>query len=297
MPCYHPINGWRSNTLEPSGKRKIVFSASKAWIDNPVKIPCGQCIGCRLERSRQWAIRCVHEASLYEANSFITLTYDDKNMPPNNSLQKRDYQLFMKRLRKYYTPQKIRFFHCGEYGDNLGRPHYHALLFNLEFSDKTLWKEHNENKLYVSETLNQIWGKGYCLIGNVTFESAAYVARYVVKKINGPASAAHYKKRSPEYTTMSRRPGIGKGWYEKYNQDVYPDDFVVLRGRKMQPPRYYDNQLETQAQETYKEIKIQRGLDDPKRDADNTYARLAVREAIQRGKMEQLKRPLESEDL
>jgi len=267
------------------------------WIDQPIEVPCGQCIGCRLERSRQWAIRCVHESSLYEANSFITLTYDDKNMPTNASLKKRDFQLFMKRLRKYYTPRKIRFFHCGEYGDKLGRPHYHAIIFNLDFEDKIPYKKQNENQLYVSPILEKIWGKGFCIIGDVTFESAAYVARYVVKKINGPRAETHYKNKAPEYTTMSRRPGIGKEWYKKFSGDVYPDDFVVLRGRKMQPPRYYDKQLEADAEEQYKKIKVERSMDDPKRDANNTYSRLAVREEVQRRKLEQLTRPLESEDI
>ena len=297
MTCFHPLKAWRSKTLEPSGKRKIVFSASKAWIDQPVELPCGQCIGCRLERSRQWAIRCVHESSLYDANSFITLTYDEQNMPPNQSLQKRDFQLFMKRLRKYYTPQKIRFFHCGEYGDHLGRPHYHAILFNLEFADKVLHKVHNGNKIYTSPILEKIWGKGFCIIGAVTFESAAYVARYVVKKINGPRAEEHYKKRVPEYTTMSRRPGIGKEWYNKFKSDVYPDDFVVVREQRMMPPRYYDKQLEGESEELYKKLKVERSMDDPRRNANNTYKRLAVREEVQRRKLEQLKRPLDSEEL
>lgn len=298
MPCYHPLKGWRSKTVEPSGKRKIIFNASEAWVDVPIIVPCGQCIGCRLERSRQWAVRCVHEASLYEANSFITLTYSDKHMPKNGSLsrgKRSHFQLFMKRLRKKNTGKKIRFFHCGEYGEKLGRPHYHAILFNHEFEDKVLHSEHNESKLYVSKDLEKIWGKGFCIIGDVTFESAAYVARYVVKKINGARAKAHYKERAQEYTTMSRRPGIGKKWFERYIRDIYPDDFVIMRGKKMRPPRYYDVMLERDYAEEYADIKRGRQIDNPVRDDDNTHARLAIREQVQLRKLEQLKRPYERE--
>lgn len=296
MPCYHPLKGWRAKDLEPSGKRKVVFNAADAWTDVPVELPCGQCIGCRLERSRQWAIRCVHEASLYERNSFITLTYDSLNIPKNNSLNKRDFQLFMKRLRKHYHPRKIRFFHCGEYGEKLGRPHYHAILFNLDFEDKVLHKNQNGQDLYWSPILEKIWGKGFCTTGDVTFESAAYVARYVTKKINGPHAKAHYQERKPEYTTMSRRPGIAKDWYRKFADDVYPDDFVVVRGKKMQPPRFYDQQLEKEAETEYKKIKRKRSMDDPKRNADNTSARLRVREKVQYSKVAHLPRTLEKEE-
>ena len=156
MACYHPMQGYRSAEVTKNGKRKIVFSPQKGYIDLPVKVACGQCIGCRLERSRQWAIRCVNEASLYRGNCFITLTYSDEYLPQNKSLDKRDFQLFMKRLRKEFSSERIRYFHCGEYGcsckvcglsaklcrrvgcgsfvEGLGRPHYHALFFFMFIS-------------------------------------------------------------------------------------------------------------------------------------------------------------------
>lgn len=146
MPCYYPLDGWRSKKPNQNGRFPVVFTADEAQIDMPMKIPCGNCIGCRLERSRQWAIRCLHESSLYDDNCFITLTYNEENLPYGESLNKRDFQLFMKKLRKAIAPKKIRFFACGEYGtnqdltnlDTLGRPHFHAIIFNHDFADKTL---------------------------------------------------------------------------------------------------------------------------------------------------------------
>ena len=118
MPCYYPLQGWRSKELTKNGKRAIVFDRKKGYVDQPLEVPCGQCIGCRLDRSRDWALRCIHEAQLHEDNSYITLTYDDDNLPANASLDKSDFQKFMKRLRKSLGDKKVRFFHCGEYGEN-----------------------------------------------------------------------------------------------------------------------------------------------------------------------------------
>ena len=236
MPCYSPLQAWRSRQTNPSGKRGMVFSPEKALApDDPMDIACGQCIGCRLERSRQWAVRCVHEASLYEDNCFITLTFDDENLNKREnplSVDVSDFQKFMKRLRKKYG-KGIRFFHCGEYGDLYGRPHYHACLFNHDFDDRRLYSVRDDVRLYTSESLQELWPFGFSSVGDVTFDSAAYVARYIMKKINGENAWHHYSEidfdtgeiinqRKPEYTTMSRRPGIGKGWYEKFKNDLYP---------------------------------------------------------------------------
>lgn len=206
-----------------------------------VKLPCGQCIGCRLERSRQWAIRCVHEASLHKENCFITLTYDEEHIPKDHSLNKRDFTLFMKKLRKKYG-SKIRFFMCGEYGDQLLRPHYHACLFNFRPPDLLPWAVRADKiTLYRSAAMEKLWSRGYVTVGDVSFESAAYVARYVVKKVTGSKAADYYRDKLPEYTNQSRRPGIAAGWLEKYKTDVYPLDKIVIRdGTQCRPPRYYD---------------------------------------------------------
>lgn len=251
MVCYYPLQGYRARYVNDSGRRPVVFNRNDGFSDMPVSVPCGQCIGCRLERSRQWAIRCVHEAQLYQDNCFITLTYSNEYLPVDGSLDITHFQKFMKRLRKRFG-KGIRYFHCGEYGAKYRRPHYHAILFNFDFKDKYLWKEENAFKLCRSPVLERLWPFGHSSVGTATFESAAYVARYILKKVNGDAADAHYLggldvdsgevfKLKPEYTTMSRRPGIGKAWFDKYKDDVFPyDEVVLLKRGKMRPPKYYD---------------------------------------------------------
>lgn len=303
MACFHPITAWYSKFKNPSGKRSLVFNPKFAeQRDDPIDIACGQCVGCRLERSRQWAIRCVHEASLYESNCFITLTFSPDALQQREnewSLDVRDYQLFMKRLRKKYG-SKIRFFHCGEYGEKHKRPHYHACLFNFDFPDKKLWRTVNGNNLYISESLCDLWPYGFSTIGDVTFESAAYVSRYIMKKVTGSAADEHYhwvdeetgetKPLKPEYTTMSRRPGIGKGWFDKYESDVFPDDFVVINGKKMRPPKYYDSLLEQTRPFEFDYIKDQRKIKALDFQDNNTHDRLEVREKVQLARLEKLPR-------
>lgn len=301
------MSGYRSRTTNASGKRGITFNINQGFKDQPVEIPCGQCIGCKLERSRQWAMRCVHEASLHENNMFLTLTYNNEKLPKDNSLNKKHFQDFMKRYRKWSPHSKIRYFHCGEYGENFARPHYHAIIFGHEFADKKLHKQNNNgDHLYTSEKLNELWTHGYCLIGNVTFESAAYVARYVTKKITGENALYYYNEidpetgellteRTPEYVTMSRRPGIGKQWFDRFNTDVFPSDEVILRGKKLKPPKYYSKLHEIADPQTHAKLKRQRiaAAKDPKIAQHNTYERLQVREFIQQEKFKQLKRNYE----
>lgn len=302
MTCYHPLTGYRSRDLNANGKRSIVFSVSEGYSDLPVKLPCGQCIGCRLERSRQWAMRCVHEAKLHDRNSFITLTYSDENLPKDGSLQVKHFQDFMKRLRWHCG--SVRYFHCGEYGEKFGRPHYHACLFGFDFPDKTHYKTVRGNRLYTSELLNSLWeNKGFCIIGDVTFESAAYVARYITKKITGPKAEDHYSRvnskgeifsLAPEYTTMSRRPGIARDWFKQFSSDVYPKDFVTLRGKKLKPPKYYDSLYEIMSPKEMETLKRERRRNAAKQAENNTYERLRVREKIQLYIAKLLKRSYEN---
>ncbi len=300
MPCYHPLEGYRSRFRNPSGKRGIVFNRRDAHVDQPVTVPCGQCIGCRLERSRQWAIRCVHESSLHDDNCFLTLTYDDDHLPATGTLVKKHFQDFMKRLRKRFSHKKIMYFHCGEYGETTARPHYHAILFGHDFSDKELIKEKNDNKIYFSETLQSLWGHGLCSIGAVTFESAAYVARYVMKKVTGEAAQSHYERivpetgeivnLLPEYITMSLKPAIGKNWYLKFNDDVWPDDFVVMRGKKMKPPKYYQGLYELEEPDSVVQLKLDRIKAASLNKAESTPERLAIREHVKKSQIKQLSR-------
>jgi len=299
MPCYKPLQAFYSDSLNvKTGKRIISFlksefnSSSLIPVEDRLSLPCGRCIGCRLERSRQWALRCVHEASLYEDNCFITLTYDDFHLPSDGSLVKRDFQLFMKRFRKRFG-NGIRFFHCGEYGERFQRPHYHAAIFNFDFPDKELFKTKQGIKLFVSDALRELWPFGFSTVGSLTFESAAYVARYVMKKVSGPSADDHYKGRLPEYTTMSRRPGIGKDWFDLYSSDVYPSDECIVRGRSCKPPRYYDSLLESDNPDLLAQIKVNRQTAALLRVVDNSTERLLVRERCKELQISKLVRELD----
>lgn len=306
MPCYSYLHGFEARSKTADKKRTITFRPSSSIRQKPIDLPCGQCIGCRLERSRQWAVRCMHEASLYTDNAFITLTYNDQNIPPNGTLVKEHFQKFMKRLRKSIAPKPVRYYHCGEYGEKLQRPHYHALLFGHDFEDKKFFSSKNNNSVYTSDSLSKLWPYGFSVSGAVTFDSAAYVARYVMKKVTGARAIEHYQGRIPEYTTMSRRPGIGKGWYEKYKTDVYPLDRVVVRGNSTRPPRFYDYLLGLEDRAQFELIKIQREekngrhfvtdrLSDGStiRVSDNDFGRLLIKEEVKKAQIQNLVRPLE----
>jgi len=306
MPCYKPLKGYRAKTKNPSGKYSITFNVKQGYLDMPMQVPCGQCIGCRLERSRQWAMRCMHEASLHRDNAFLTLTFNNENLNENGTLVKRDFQLFMKRYRKKFPHLKIRYYHCGEYGDMNKRPHHHAIIFGHDFQDKYLWQVKNGNNYYRSETLEELWPHGYCIIGGVTFDSAAYVARYILKKRTGKNVGDHYevvnKKTGevnellPEYTTMSRRPGIAREWYEKYKDDVFPSDEVSMNGKLMKPPKYYDSLYEVENPEEFKYMKGRRKQLAKENACDNTPDRLEIKEACKTIQTKQLIRSYENEE-
>lgn len=281
MPCYSPLTGYYSRDVGASGKRGITFQRSASFSGVPMKLPCGQCIGCRLERSRQWAIRCVHETKLHEHNEFVTLTYDNEHLPAGGTLVKRDLQLFMKRLRKM-CGNGIRFYACGEYGETTGRPHYHLLLFNCTFPDKVFYKraKRGEN-LYKSAMLYKLWPLGHNVIGAVTFDSAAYVARYLIGKHLGDPTESRLGDRLPEFTLMSRRPGIGAGWFEKYMREAYADDSVIMNGKRIRPPRYYDTKFELVDSKRLAKLKQKRRRKALVRRADNSPERRRVRARIQ----------------
>lgn len=238
-------------------------------------------------------MRCVYEAKEYEKNCFITLTYDNEHCPENSSLVKRDLQLFMKKLRKKYG-EKIRFYACGEYGEKYDRPHYHACIFNHDFEDKVLWSVREDINLYRSKSLEKMWPYGFSTIGDVTFESAAYVARYVMKKIYGDKAEQHYKGRVPEFTNMSRRPGIGKGFLMKFISDVYPGDKVVIKnGLILRPPKYYDSIYEKIDPAGMEEIKKRR--QENHNDYEMQGFRLRCKRRLKEKKLKQLKRGFENE--
>ena len=303
MPCYHPMPAVRLS----DGSVKFV-SRNKRGVEGTLELPCGQCIGCRLERSRQWAMRCLHEASLYDRNSFITLTYDDSNLPPGGSLSYSDFQRFMKRLRKRIG-SKVRFYAGGEYGEQgTIRPHFHACLFGYDFPDKVYYKKSSSgSRIYTSKLLESLWPYGLSSIGDVTFESAAYIARYCVAKRTGDAAKEWYKcdefvdedgvirdSVTPEFNRMSLKPGIGSRWLEKFQTDVYPRDYVVVNGVKVKPPKYYDVLFEKENPGVFSDLVAQRELDmaNLKKVDHLEYwpERMAVKEQVQLAQSSQLKR-------
>lgn len=307
MPCYHPMQAYLP--VPGSASKKVIFNPD---IDHgaQVNLPCGQCIGCRLEYSRQWAVRCVHESKLYQHNCFITLTFDSENLPKDESLDVKVFQDFMKRFRKrvrsksfidkygFYC-KKLRFFHCGEYGEIRGRPHYHACIFNFDFPDRKYYKTRKGVRLYTSEELSSLWPFGFCSVGDVTFESAAYVARYVTKKITGKAKDCHYRDigvvdedtgevfaKKQEYTTMSRRPGIGKDYYSKFKDDFYPSDMIVIRNDvKCKPPKYYDSLYEQDDECKSELLKLRRVDNMDRLRYDYTESRLKTREVVKKAQL------------
>ena len=261
MSCDFPLTAWRSKDVDSwrNGKAPMVFREDLGYPNTKMDLPCGQCAGCRLDRARSWAIRCIHEASLHRENCFLTLTYDNEHLPENQSLRPDDIVLFLKRLRKLLSPKKIRFLQCGEYGDEGARPHHHMLLFGHDFPDKLLLR-HGDNPLYASQTLTTLWGQGFCSIGALTFDSACYTARYILKKITGDKAGEHYNGRVPEYITMSRRPGIAADWFNRFAiGDIYAHDKCVVRaGFLARPPKYYDRLYEAVDPNHYALIKRQR---------------------------------------
>ena len=269
------LEGYRSAIVNPlTGKRPIVWNLREGYHDlSRVKVPCGGCIFCRVDRSRQMAIRCVHESSLFDDNCFLTLTYRDEHVPVNKSLDYDALPDFMRSLRKRFG-SGIRSYGCGEYGSFYDRPHYHLLLFNFNFPDRYYWKDLKGHSLYRSDVLESLWPYGFSTIGELSFDSAAYVARYVMKKLNGSKaqdkyygycnldsySEVFYLRQPEKAMAVSRMPGLGASWFQKFKSDLYPGDRVVLNGKKLPVPRYYDKLLEVDDPELFSNVKRHRRL-------------------------------------
>lgn len=305
MPCYAPLYGFKSRHVNPSGKRSIVFNRSEGFADLPVTVPCGSCVGCVSERARQWAVRCMHEASLHDENCFLTLTYDDKHIPANGQLDKKAFPKFIRRIRKAYHGKRIRYFMAGEYGSRTLRPHYHCILFGFDFNDKVYFTTRKGHRCYISAELARFWPFGLCEIGDVTFESAAYVARYCVKKrrhysnveeVAGPIGegvtgfGADDIGFVEEYAQMSRRPGIGAEWIDRFGDEVFRADSVIVNGVECKPPRYYECRYEKVNEERVRAIKRKRDRD---RDVEeSTPERLQAREKVALAKLKLKERGL-----
>lgn len=262
--CTTPLQAWRDRKVGKNGKRGIVFKKNEGFSDQELEIGCGQCIECRMERSRVWAVRCCNEAQWNEEEGrpscFLTLTYNDDNLPFVKSktkkgeyyqtLVKRDIQLFLKRIRRK-TEADIRYFIAGEYGGQFGRPHYHALLFGWKPSDEVLCDVSGSgHPVYSSDLLDERWTHGNVYSQQMCFETAFYTASYALKKLVG--SGEYFKKKfgvesaeeyydgvQPEFNLVSKNPAIGLRYYEKYRTDIYPQDKLRINGLTIIPPRYY----------------------------------------------------------
>lgn len=315
MGCDFPLKAYRSASQRgESGKPLLTFNPLDAMNStSPMEIPCNNCMGCKLEKARQWSIRMMHEARYHSENCFLTITYNDENVPQDYGLHLRHLQLFIKRFRKSLTPtgklgkgpnqhvrawrvhntRKIRFFACGEYGDLNGRPHYHAIIFGYDPPDKILHSRSPSGELiYVTARLTALWGLGYVATQDVSHKSCSYVARYVTKKIKtgNDFGASRYLRLSPvdgalhsvrpEFAVMSRRPGLGKKFADEFKSDFYPSGYLVVEGVRQSPPKFYVSQLSEAEQQRLKRQARHLSLKHkPHTTTERRMARAAVRDA------------------
>lgn len=254
---------------------RIVSPYAESVVREYQEIPCGHCIDCRLKYSREWANRCMMELSYYEPVEcwFLTLTYDNEHLCDVNSdifpgtLVKEDLQRFWKRLRRYNEyhdiPGNIRYYACGEYGSNTLRPHYHAIVYGLPVVDLESWERSKSGfTLFRSPLLEKIWQNGIVCLSPVTWDTCAYTARYVLKKVDHDIKLYHKEGVEPEFIVMSRRPGIGRKYYDEHSKNIYRFDEIILKdkdgGRKVRPPKYFDSLFEAADPTAYEEIKNKR---------------------------------------
>lgn len=315
MSCYHPLKAFVVGKTD-TGKRELsiqpyttdfVVKVNGFWrprCGSPplneitrsefVTIPCGQCMGCRIDYSRQWANRMMLELGYHKDAWFVTLTYDNAHLPltvskPDENgevvelgtLCKRDFQLFMKRLRKA-TGQDLRYYCSGEYGSTTARPHFHAIIYGLHLPDDDLsdsGKSMDGFRYYRSKIVETAWSArarghendksfpisliGMVCVAPVSWETCAYTARYVAKKVNGKLAEVYDRNNLvPEFSLMSRRPGIAYQYYLDHKKEIYDGDVIFLRtpqgGRKIKPPRYYDMKFDIECPDEMDQIHAQR---------------------------------------
>lgn len=285
MACYHP-----------STVRVDRLDGPRAGRDS-VQVGCGNCLGCRKDESRDWAVRLAHEQAMHPLSSyFVTLTYNDEHLPgywPDDdrefgSLDPAETTDFLKRLRRR-VGDRIRYFYCGEYGGRSDRPHYHFAMFGASFLDRDQVGERHGSPVFHSDMLRSSWPFGNHEITTLNFGACAYVAGYVNKKIASPFDGHRYERVDqetgeviglvPEFRQMSRRPGLGRAFLEKYWRDIYPRDEIVLDGKKFRPPRYYDKVMERIAPEVIEEVKFKRFQDAPSFDDEQLERKEIVHKA------------------
>lgn len=308
MKCYNPKLAF----VNPKGGRPIFthlywssgvharnnYSHVKTGLIDGVetkalKMPCGKCEACRLEHARQRAVRCLHELKSHNGvGCFITLTY--KDVPIGGSYREEDIVQFVKRLRKVLGPKKIKTFGCAEYGDRGQRPHFHLLVFGFDFPDRYLWRPGSEHgsghESFRSPLLEKLWTLGHSELGSLTYQSASYVARYTQKKCKKKEIEGLLPEKA---VCISRRPGIGAEFFDKYKDDFYSIDAVMIDGSKQGIPRYYDRLLEKHDPEKYLQIKLDREEKRPQSEHDNTQERMKVRKEVHQQTIKRLRRSYE----
>jgi len=236
------------------------------------------------------ALRLEHEAHFHQDSWFVTLTYDEENVPPGDGLVADHMSGFIKSYRDQNKKQKIRFFGVGEYGGSLGRPHYHMILFGPELQDREkiytkpskqfyssefiqMFGNPTGYQYYKSETLEKAWKQGIVEATSVSEATMQYVAKFHIEKVTGEKAEEHYTSITadgqlitvePETARMSRNPGLGREWIEKYWEDVYPKGYLTTKGGiKHAPPKYYDRWLEQHHPEIYADLKDRREKEQP----------------------------------
>lgn len=302
MACYSPLHGYQSRIASANGKHALTFSRSSGFVDKVMTVPCGQCIGCRIDRTRMWALRCSHESKMHQNNCFITLTYDKQHLPEDTGLVKKHLQDFFRRLRKSHGT--FRYFAAGEYGERDNRPHYHAIIFGLDFAeDRKFFKTTPQgHKLFISKTLTETWQNGHATVASFSYSTASYTARYVLKKVTGKDAPEFYQRLNivtgelvpvlPEFSLMSLKPGIGATWYDKFKKDAFPSDFLIHEGKKHTVPRFYADRLKRDSEQIHKEVKLKRKKSMIAQAHNATPDRLAVREECKKSQIKTLSRSL-----
>jgi len=275
MSCEHPLTAWR-----PVQGGPVKFNEQRdGRAYQKIELPCGECILCRLDQARQWAVRITHEAQLHEYNSFVTLTYNDEHLPMFGSLNyKGDMQRFWKRLRKQIG--KLSYFAVGEYGDNTQRPHYHACIFGHAFTENRTVLRESPTMLWTNPQLENAWGLGNVSVGALTYQTAQYTASYVTKKLESKRRYTRVEPLTGELIDveqprayMSLNPAIARGWLEKYGKQVYDHDRVIVNGQEMKPPKYYDQWLGKQDEKKLEKIKDKRRKQTKKMSPEQNRAR------------------------
>lgn len=278
MTCTSPITAYHTEW-------GVVFQENQRTGSNgkEIKLPCGQCQGCRLRRRGDWELRITHEAKCWEANCFVTLTYDDARIPPGWTLRYADVQAFLKRLR--WHRGKTRHYTCGEYGPTTQRPHYHTCLFGQDFRNRTpQGKSESGQTYYTDPELTKLWPHGFATVQDLTPETAAYAAGYIMKKLLGEEGKNYeYAGIEPEFGHMSLKPAIGSMWAEKHLMDFYRHDYAIQRGKQRPNPKFYDQILKKENPELLKQHKNTR---EERQDwRENTAERLRAKREVTRARI------------